>query len=239
MKKQLESDIKSLLINYLIKESLLSPEDTLINELNLGDFSRRVDLAVLRQNRIYAYEIKSVGDSLVRLGAQVKKYLEYFDKVTVITAQKHTEKALQMTPSNVAIWELDDSGIKVVRRGKLSTKIDKLKLIEFMTVSDLIKLAKSENITITYTTRHFLEQNLIYTSSKKLRQSAINALKKKYKQNSQNFLEQIKHSSVATPNDLSHLKRRVKTQANEQPELDFNSLIAVLESFKNKKIHSD
>ncbi|MFW1774850.1 sce7726 family protein [Acinetobacter seifertii] len=239
MRKQLESEIKSIVISNLINRGLLSVEDTLINELNLGDFSRRVDLAVLKKNKIHAYEIKSEGDSLIRLNAQVQKYLEYFDKVTVVTAPKHTAKAVQMTPSNVAIWELSGSELKIIRKGRINSKIDKLKLIEFMTVSDLTRLAKNENIALTNTTRDFLAQNLIYLSSNKLRQSAIDALKNRYKKNSQNFLDQIENNANVTPHDLSHLKRRTRIQAVTQPELDLNSLISVLENFKQQKFGSD
>ena len=108
-------------------------------------------------NKIYAYEIKSEGDTLTRLSPQVEKYLEYFDKVTVITAPKHTSKALHMTPSNVAIWEISNSTISIIRKGKLSSKINKLKFVDFMNVFGLIKYAGNEGIVLSSYKRSFLE----------------------------------------------------------------------------------
>lgn len=235
--KQLESDLKALVIKHLINEKLLTPNDTIINELNLGDFSRRVDLAVIRNNKIYAYEIKSEGDSLARLNAQVKKYLEYFDKVTVITAPRHTLRATQMTPDNVGIWEISDSKILIVRKGKLSSKIDKFKFIDFMTVSDLRQFAKTENIVLSNYNRSALEQNLIYQPSNKLRQYAIDALKRKYQESSKNFLDKISSSQAVHLEDLLHLKRRKKIALNEKNDFDINSCVDVLEKFKKEKLN--
>lgn len=234
--KQLESDLKAIVIEQLINQNLLTSEDTIINELNLGDFSRRVDLAVIRKNKIYAYEIKSEGDSLTRLKPQVEKYLEYFDKVTVITAPKHTSKALQMTPGNVGIWEISASTISIIRKGKLSTKIDKLKFIDFMTVADLIKFAKSEGIALSNYKRSSLEQTLIYQPSSKLRQHAIEALKRRYLESSEKFLSNISHSQSIQMNDLLHLKRRKKIISNEESTFDINSCVAFLDKFKKEKL---
>lgn len=234
--KQLESDLKALVIEQLINQKLLTSEDTIINELNLGDFSRRVDLAVIRKNKIYAYEIKSEGDTLARLSPQVEKYLEYFDKVTVITAPKHTSKALQMTPSNVAIWEISNSTISIIRKGRLSSKIDKLKFIDFMNVTDLIKYARNEGIVLSSYKRSSLEQTLIYQPSCKLRQYAVEALKQRYLENSEKFFSNISHSQSVHLKDLRHLKRRKKITYNEDSTFDINSCVAFLDKFKKEKL---
>lgn len=234
--KQLEPDLKAIVIEQLINQNLLTSEDTIINEFNIGDFSRRVDLAVIRKNKIYAYEIKSEGDSLARLEPQVKKYLEYFDKVTVITAPKHTSKALKMTPSNVGIWEISASTISIIRRGKLSSKIDKLKFIDFMTVSDLIKFAKSERIALPNYKRSSLEQTLIFQPASKLRQHAVECLKRRYLKSSVKFLSNISHSQSIHMNDLLHLKRRKKIISNEESSFDINSCVAFLDKFKKEKL---
>ena len=141
--KYLEADIKNIIINHMVDNGILEENDTLINEFTIADYARRVDLALIKSNKLYAYEVKSASDTLVRLEGQIKTYLEYFDKVTVIAASKHIEKILDLAPLQVAVWELNDEKVKIVRRGKTNFIGDKLKFLDLMTVSDLIKIVRA------------------------------------------------------------------------------------------------
>lgn len=204
--RYLEADIKNIIINHMVNNEILKENDTLINEFTIGDYSRRVDLALIKPNKLYAYEVKSASDNLIRLEGQVKTYLEYFDKVTVVAAAKHIDKILDMTPLSVAVWELENEKIKVVRRGRTNSVGDKLKFLDLMTVSDLLKIVKNEELNISNLRRNILEQNLIYLPIFKLRKYAIQAIQEKYKSTNKDFFNALNIKKTLDINDLELLR---------------------------------
>lgn len=204
--KYLEADIKNIIINHMVNNGILEENDTLINEFTIADYARRVDLALIKSNKLYAYEVKSASDTLVRLEGQIKTYLEYFDKVTVIAASKHINKILDLAPLQVAVWELDDEKVKIVRRGKTNFIGDKLKFLDLMTVSDLIKIVKAENLSLKNFRRNTLEQNLIYLPIVKLRKYAIASLQEKYRSTNQAFFNILNIKKKMDNSDLKLLR---------------------------------
>ena len=196
--RYLEADIKNIIINHMVNNKILEENDTLINEFTIGDYSRRVDLALIKPNKLYAYEVKSEG--------QVKTYLEYFDKVTVVAAAKHIDKILDMTPQSVAVWELENEKIKVVRRGRTNSIGDKLKFLDLMTVSDLLKVVRNEELNISNLRRNILEQNLIYLPIFKLRKYAIQALQEKYKSTNKDLFNALNLKKTLDISDLELLR---------------------------------
>jgi hypothetical protein len=208
-KKPLEPELKSNIINHLISKWGVSTHDLIINEFTVGDLSRRVDLALIKSNRLFAFEVKSDADSLVRLQGQVDKYLTYFDKVIVVTAPKHTRKALEKTPSHVAIWEISDGKISIKRTGRIKTINSKKELIEMMTAVELRKLARQLDIKTLNIRRKTLEAALMLAPCYKLRSSAISFVKSRYKLRNDKFFESIR-DGYSTPEDLEHLKQSRK-----------------------------
>ncbi len=66
--KYFESDIKALLIQFLMEKNILSEDAIIINELTVDKYARRADIVLLKKDELHAYEIKSDADSLTRLG---------------------------------------------------------------------------------------------------------------------------------------------------------------------------
>lgn len=232
--RYLEAEIKNIIINHMINNDILNKNDTLINEFTIGDYSRRVDLALIKPNKLYAYEVKSASDNLLRLEGQVKTYLEYFDKVTVVADTKHIHKILDLVPSHVAIWELDQDQIRVIRRGRTNSINDKLKFLDLMTVSDLLKIIRAEELSIKSSRRKTLTQNLIYLPTPKLRQYAIQSLQEKYKLTNNDLFNMLDVKKTLDIKDLE-LLRVHKINKNEIMLKDS------LDSFLNalKKLEDD
>lgn len=226
--RPLEPEIKANLINFLMKRGSLK-SGLVINEFTVGDFSRRVDLAVVQNNRLLAFEVKSDGDTLARLEGQVQKYLQYFDKVTVVTAPKHTSKALELTPSNVAVWEIVEDKITVKRRGKTFPITSKSCLIDMMTASELHKLSKSLVIHAENKRRKSLETALSKAPISKLRSEAIKSIKLRYKKRNDKFFSEV-NTRQSTPKDLALLSLRNADMKKTEHTLD--SFIDSLEQLK-------
>ena len=188
--KMLESAIKALVIkDIFLKENnaTVISKNFVIDEFSVANFSRRVDLIHSRNDKIFAYEIKSEFDSLSRLKGQVDEYLTHFDKVTVVAAPRHIDKALLLTQKHFAVWEVAGSNLKIVRRGKILPITDKMKFIRMMTLIELLSLAKKLNIEIKDKKRKTVELSLLSIPTKYLRKEAINNLKKRYSKREINY----------------------------------------------------
>lgn len=80
---------------------LLYPEPdsgSLLCEVGLWGNTVRLDLARLTPTRLEGYEIKSEGDTLVRLTRQAEIYGLVLDRATLVGARRHIDKAASMLP---------------------------------------------------------------------------------------------------------------------------------------------
>jgi hypothetical protein len=92
----------------VLQEHWKNPDALVIDELGICHGYARVDIAVVN-GQMHGYEIKSEVDSLCRLGHQAHVYSAVLDRVTLVTHERHLDKALSLIP--------DWWGIKVASRG--------------------------------------------------------------------------------------------------------------------------
>lgn len=201
----LEADIKALILNYLRDKKVIGAESIIMNELTVGNFSRRVDLAIYSNGKLIAFEIKSEADTLSRLSGQIETYLDYFDKVIVVSDTKFIPKILNDLPKDVGVWEVKSSKIKVKAKGKYQYKIDNQKLINFMDVVDLVKISTKLKIQ-SEKHRYALEESLLGVSNKDLRIGVQISLNRKFKGVTQSFIKETKDKTI-TKEDLKTLSR--------------------------------
>ncbi|MFN1552095.1 sce7726 family protein [Vibrio natriegens] len=211
----LEIDIKSLVLNYLIEKQIVSSEDLIVNEFTYGSFSRRVDLAFIKNNEIYGIEIKSEFDTLNRLDGQVKEYLKVFDKVIVVAATKHLEHALDLLPESVALWEFNGERLKVLRRGKKVKIRDKETFIDLMRVADLVKVSNGFGLRYEAKSRYELSKVVSNLPATKLRDAAFKALFHRYSDGVCLFFNRVKHRRVEN-SDLTILSLNKKDSASRE-----------------------
>jgi len=233
--RYLEGDIKSLIFNHLINNNLLGKNDTIINEFIIGNYTRRVDLALIKSQKLHAFEIKSEADNLSRLEGQIIKYLEYFDKVTVVAASKHISKILSLAPPNVAIWEIRDKKIIILRRGKAKNITDKLRFLEYLRVSELLQIARQEKLVFQSNRRKTLEKGLIYLPTHKLREYSIKYLKKRYQPTTDLFFQEINKANYASLENLSLLRINRNNKIPNNSTKNINDLLNVLEELEHER----
>lgn len=192
----LESDIKAMLLNKLAANGVVSSESVVFDELTVGNYSRRVDLAVINSNGFYGFEIKSEADSLTRLQGQVSKYLECFDKVVVVAAEKHVEETLTIVPSNVGVWGVENQRLKVKRRGRKTINNRKSTMLDFLTITDVAKAVSKYKCGVTRTSRDVMISSLLELPASSIREIVYQALCDRFSQTSQNFLTRISGRQV-------------------------------------------
>ncbi|WP_024548883.1 sce7726 family protein [Siccibacter turicensis] len=204
-----EKEIKKTVLNHLLNKHDLDGNVTVINELTIDSFARRVDLAVLTDKKIIAYEIKSDADSLYRLSGQLVKYQQYFDKTIVVTTSKHLKTILGMVSDNIEVWEVIEQDVTIKKRGKASRIKNKSDYLDLLRVRDMRKLASVFNISLgkgrKADIKKMLADNINGISYDKLKAFVINVISQRYKLTSDNFLENVKVKGTVTVNDLDFL----------------------------------
>lgn len=92
-----DCDIRSALRARLRRQFASRDDVVVVEELPVCWGTVRADLAVL-SDRIEGIEIKSAADDLNRLPRQVKYYGEAFERMTLVTATRHLDHALDIIP---------------------------------------------------------------------------------------------------------------------------------------------
>lgn len=205
---QLEVDLKSTVLNYLIDKGRVSASSTLINELTLNKFARRVDLAIVNNAKTYAFEIKSASDTLDRLEGQIEKYLNYFDKVVVVAAPKHIQKTIAIVPPNVAVWEACGEKMRVIQRGQSIPVMHVPSLLGLIKACELRRLSNKLNLVVTSNVRRQLEKEILSAkvSNKIIREFCLQCVERRYLETSSRFFSHVLGRRIE-PEDIDLLSR--------------------------------
>lgn len=101
-----ESEIKKALADHIVRRQA-AHHHSFIEELRLHGGEVRADLVHVED--MHCFEIKSEADSLARLITQGSRYALVFDQVTLVLAEKHVTKALEMLPTWWGVMTLEDA----------------------------------------------------------------------------------------------------------------------------------
>lgn len=90
-----EAQIKKALTEHLLR---IGAADThaFLEELRLNGGEIRADL--VHVSDMHCYEIKSDADSLTRLIGQGSRYARFFERITLVMAERHVAKAMDLLP---------------------------------------------------------------------------------------------------------------------------------------------
>lgn len=122
-----DAEVRSAVCKHLFDLHSNDSDTLIVQEMGLWSGAVRVDIAVVN-GEMHGFELKSERDNLQRLPAQRRLYDLVFDRVTLVIALKHHEKALPLIPnwwsvySAVAIGE--DIDLQPVREGTVNPSVD-------------------------------------------------------------------------------------------------------------------
>lgn len=117
-----------------------------IAELHVDGFARRADL-VVANGSLAAFEIKTSRDSLSRLPGQLQSYRRFFERVTVVCAQKHLDGVRAIADESVGVWAVMPSGrLEPVRAARSLGLADRNDWFTFLPVRELRSFARSQGL---------------------------------------------------------------------------------------------
>ena len=150
---------------------------------------RRADLVAIINNKTVAYEIKSELDSLSKLSAQIDDYVDVFNEVYVVLAEKYKRSSIiSKLPRKVGIYYIDQNNkISLQRKAKEQRILNPEKLIYFFKKEEMVRLGNMDsNFSLRKTREKFLKQNSI----KNIVEYSKDILRNKYQEKYKIFLSE-------------------------------------------------
>jgi hypothetical protein len=119
----------------------------ILHELKIPRPSARVDVAVIN-GELSAFEIKSDVDSLWRLPRQVRSFDCVFDRVSLVTTEKHLRRARAMVPRWWGIFTLSSETVDIRQRrqARVNPRRRVLNLLHMLSRPELLSLATREEL---------------------------------------------------------------------------------------------
>lgn len=113
-----------------------APDTIVIDELGLSHAKARIDVAVIN-GCVHGYEIKSSLDTLERLPAQIEFYSQCLEKLTLVCAPRHVDKALNAVPDWCGILEAKKGSrgglsFTTVRKTAVNTEVNAFQLAHLL-----------------------------------------------------------------------------------------------------------
>ena len=201
-KRYTEADLKCLFLEHQRKLGQIDASSIIASEYSLGRAGRRVDLAILSDNKFIGVEIKSAYDSLKRLGQQLDAYVQCFDRVVLIVDDRHRANALFLKPPSVELWSANSEGqLSLVRPATTRPFASARALAQLCTIRDLRKLATSETLS-----RGRLIDAVIELPSEEIYQAAVGSFRRTYAGPSAEFWQALGSQEIGT-NVMANLSR--------------------------------
>ncbi len=121
--------IRDALIAKRLGHHVDDDNSLVVHELGLAHARRRIDVAVIN-GVLHGYEIKSAVDSLDRLSDQLEMYGQSLQKLTLVVADRHVEKAVESAPSWVGVLRAFQGvrgavHFEVLRRTRRNPSVDR------------------------------------------------------------------------------------------------------------------
>lgn len=141
-----ESRMKAAVIDRLFDGKHVDSDSVLISEMVVANWSRRADI-VLANGKLWAFEIKSEADTLVRLKGQLESFSYHFEKLVLVVAERFEQQARSMIGEGVGLWIEEKNGALVERVRPKAMPLEKDAAIRLMTASELRRLLLCNGLT--------------------------------------------------------------------------------------------
>lgn len=120
-----------------------------VEELGLSHGKCRADVVALG-TQFVGFEIKGNNDSLRRLKGQVRFYNSIFDKIFVVSGDKHTKNIKKCVPSWWGIIEVSNKegeiSFRTIRDAKINTQVDPVSIASLLWRTEVIEILKKRHV---------------------------------------------------------------------------------------------
>lgn len=137
-----DADIRTPLLAWLRSLHPDSLTAKMLEEFKMPRPSARIDVALVN-GEMAGFEIKSDRDTLYRLSSQVPAFSKLFDRVTLVTTNRHVALAKSKIPNWWGLVVFSESqGFKVLRAPRLNKHVDTPSLLFALSKNELLSVAR-------------------------------------------------------------------------------------------------
>lgn len=145
-----DSDVRAAVKGWLEVEHARDPHTRIVEEMGIWSGSVRIDIAVIN-GELHGFELKSERDTLIRLSNQETLYSQVFDRMTLVTAQRHLEKAVDQIPdwwgvTTVSMKSDETSQLSNVRPAKLNLSVEPIQLARLLWKSEALEILERRDL---------------------------------------------------------------------------------------------
>jgi hypothetical protein len=144
-----ESDVRTTVLDWLDSKYGTDPSTRIVNEMGIWSGSARIDVAVIN-GELAGYELKSARDTLERLEQQAGLYSLVFDRVTLITAERHLRRATAMVPRwwGIVIAKYEGESLVLVprRKARPNRTIDPLQVARLLWRPEALRILEHRRL---------------------------------------------------------------------------------------------
>jgi hypothetical protein len=131
-----DSDVRTAVKGRLEAKHANDPHTRIVEEMGIWSGSVRIDIAVIN-GELHGFELKSERDTLIRLNNQEALYSQVFDRMTLVTAQRHLDKAVNQIPdwwgvTAISMKPGEPSHLSDVRAASLNRGVEAIQLARLL-----------------------------------------------------------------------------------------------------------
>lgn len=138
-----DQDVRNALRLLLDEQHGSDPDTTIVEEMGVWSGTVRIDVAVIN-GELTGFELKSERDTLNRLSDQAEVYGLVFDRIFLVTAEKHLRKAKAIIPKWWGALVVKETaggyGIKQARKGRRNPAPDPLIIAKLLWKEEALEL---------------------------------------------------------------------------------------------------
>ena len=145
-----DADVRAAIRAALHKNFANDSSTRIVEEMGIWSGSVRIDVAVIN-GELHGYELKSALDTLQRLPLQAELYSQVFDRVTLVAAERHYERAIEIVPDwwgiiTAAPKRKDGVKLRKLRQPKRNPNLNPLQLSRLLWRSELLEVLERQMI---------------------------------------------------------------------------------------------
>lgn len=140
-----EKYLRKLTLELIQSEYGLNDDSRVVEEMGLAFGDSRIDVAIIN-GKMIGYEIKSDLDTLKRLPRQIEMYQRYFDKIFLVTTNRHLDEVMKITPANwglyVAKTKNQTNHLYRIRAAKKNANVDTQYVVQLLWKSEALNIVE-------------------------------------------------------------------------------------------------
>lgn len=149
-----DSDVRAAVRDWL--QAHYADDSRIVEEMGIWSGTVRIDIAVIN-GELHGFELKSERDTLTRLQDQAELYSQVFDRMTLVVADRHHDKAISKIPQwwgiTTARFEGDAVALCSVKEAERNPSIDPMQLARLLWRPEALEILERRGLSRGYKSR--------------------------------------------------------------------------------------